>query len=73
MMTEHRFILDCVLGLSAAHYSLVSENPDTAQLALYYRSQAFKGVRLGVSRFSERNADALIAASILLTWFQCDW
>jgi hypothetical protein len=72
-MTEHRFILDCLLGLSAAHHNLISENPETAQLALYYRSQALKGLRLAVSRFSERNADAVIAASILLTWFQCDW
>jgi hypothetical protein len=73
MVPEHRFLMDSLLGVSASHINLLSGNAEAAQLALHYRSQALHGLHLAVSNFSGENADAIMAASILLTWFQCDW
>jgi hypothetical protein len=73
MVSEHRFLLDCLLSNSATHYTSLTNNPKTAQLALYYRNQGLIGLRHAVSNFSESNADALIAASILLIWYAYDW
>lgn len=73
MLPRHRFVLDGLLGVSAAHLNLLTESTETAQLALYYRSQAMSGLQQAVSNFTEENADAVVACSILLTWFQCDW
>ena len=73
MVPEHRFVLDSLLGVSAAHLNLVGESAETQQLALHYRSQAMNGLQLAVSNFTKENADAVVACSILLTWFQCDW
>lgn len=73
MVSEHRFVLDCLLSNSATHYTSLTNNPKTAQLALYYRNQGLIGLRRAVGNFSESNADALIAASILLIWYAYDW
>lgn len=73
MLLEHRFVLDSLLGVSAAHLNLVGKNSQTDQLSLYYRSQAMSGLQAAVSNFTEGNADAVVACSMILTWFQCDW
>jgi hypothetical protein len=73
MIGEYRFLLDAALGLSAAHHSLATSEPDSAQLALYYRGRGLKGLQDALGNFSESNADAVLAASIMLTWYMCDW
>ncbi|KAG9237986.1 hypothetical protein BJ875DRAFT_515840 [Amylocarpus encephaloides] len=73
LIADHRFLLDVVLGVSAAHHSVTVEGPDSAQLALYYRGRGLKGLQDALSNFSETNADAVLASSIMLTWYMCDW
>lgn len=66
-------MLDVTLGLSAGHHSLSEEGSDSAQLALYYRGRGLKGLQDALTDFSEANADAVLASSIMLTWYMCDW
>ncbi|KAH6671683.1 hypothetical protein B0J14DRAFT_78958 [Halenospora varia] len=73
MMSKHRFLLDCVLGVSAAHHALAKSMPDSVQLGLYYRGRGLKGLQTALNTFSEENADAVLAASIILSWYLCDW
>lgn len=75
-MADHRFLLDCVLGVSAAHHALSNPRPESPgfdQLALYYRGRGLRGLQAALNDFSESNADAALAASIILTWYLCDW
>ncbi|RDL36205.1 Uncharacterized protein BP5553_06817 [Venustampulla echinocandica] len=76
LMAEHRFLLDCVLGLSAGHHAVSKPQPDSSafdRLALYYRGRGLRGLQAALNNFSESNADGALAASIILTWYLCGW
>lgn len=73
MIGEHRFLLDVVLGVSAAHHMLSIGGGDSGQLSLYYRGRGLKGLQNALTNFSESNADAVLASSIILTWYSTEW
>ncbi|CAG8958598.1 hypothetical protein HYFRA_00009915 [Hymenoscyphus fraxineus] len=73
MIGDHRFLLDVVLGVSAAHHNLSVGGTDSGQLALYYRGRGLKGLQDALGNFSESNADAVLASSIILTWYSTEW
>lgn len=73
MIGEHRFLLDVVLGVSAAHHMLSVGGADSGQLSLFYRGLGLKGLQNALANFSESNADAVLASSIILTWYSTEW
>jgi hypothetical protein len=73
MMADHRFVLDCLLGVSAAHHHLVKPTTKIINWPLFYRGEALKGLQIAINTFSKDNADAILAASHILTWYNCDW
>lgn len=42
-------------------------------LAYQHRGLALKGLQEAIGRFSKGNSDAVLAASILLSWQATDW
>lgn len=46
---------------------------DTKDLAYHYRGVALKGLHSAIGNFSRDNADAILAASIILCWQASEW
>jgi hypothetical protein len=62
-----------LLGLSASHLSWLTASPATLQLAYQHRGFAFQGLQESIGNFSKESSDAVLAASILLSWQVTDW
>jgi len=67
------FVMNALLALSASHLAWQTKNSDTDDLAYHHRSIAIKGLHEAISTFSEHNAEAILAASMLLSWQARDW
>lgn len=73
MASTHPFVMHSLLGLSASHLSWLTASPATMQLAYQHRGHAFSGLQAAIGAFSKENSDAVLAASILLSWQVTDW
>lgn len=65
--------MHALLGLSASHLSWLTSSSATVQLAYQHRGLALQGLQQAIGNFSRHNADAVLAASILLSWQVTDW
>lgn len=68
--------MHALLALSASHLGWLTSCAETLQLAYHHRGIAFNGLQEAINDFSPEkpeNADAVLAASILLTWQTTDW
>lgn len=71
--SSNDFVMHSLLGLSASHLSWETANGATMQLAYQHRGYAFQGLQVSIGNFSKENSDAVLAASILLSWQVTDW
>ncbi|CAG7973634.1 unnamed protein product [Penicillium salamii] len=62
------FVMSAVLGLSAFHLAFLTRDPDTKQLAFRHKVTALQGLQTALGSFSKDNCDAILAASVLLSW-----
>lgn len=62
-----------ILALSAFHLSWTTGNQDTKHLAYHHRGIAIKGLQVAIGSFSNKNCEAILAASILLSWGATEW
>ncbi|KAM0277992.1 hypothetical protein ACHAQH_005446 [Verticillium albo-atrum] len=62
---ENRFLMDCLLGLSALQLQNLNQEVDPSRV-LYYRSCAFEGYRKAIEKGDVETFPALIACSLLL-------
>ena len=69
----HDFVMSSILALSATHLAWMTSSPETNNLAYFHRGVALKGLHEAIGNFSEANSDAILAASILLSWQVSDW
>ncbi|WEW54673.1 hypothetical protein PRK78_000095 [Emydomyces testavorans] len=67
------FVMSAILALSASHLAWMSQNQDTENLAYQHRGVALKGLHEAIGSFSRENADAILAASLLLSWQATEW
>ena len=67
------FVMSAVLALSASHLAWETKNSDTEQLAYYHRGIALKGLHEAIGTFSRENSEAILAASMLLSWQATEW
>lgn len=65
--------MSAILALSAWHLAWLTENTETDHLAYHHRGVAFKGLHEAISAFSQRNSDAILAASMILSWQATEW
>ena len=65
--------MNSLVAFSAAHLAWVTGNKDTKRLAYHYQGSAMQGLRTAISSFSEDNCEAILAASIMLSWLATEW
>ena len=66
--TSHRFAMDTMLAWSASHLAKLQGDQKSMNQALRYRVLALKGLQDAIGKFSSSNADAILAASVILSW-----
>lgn len=67
------FVMSAVLAFSASHLAYMTGNKETESVAFHHRGMAFKGLQSAMAGFSKENSNAILAASILLSWQVTDW
>jgi hypothetical protein len=65
--------MSSLLALSASHLAWQTKNPDTTNLGYHHRGVALKGLHEAIGAFSRENSDAILAASMLLSWQATEW
>ncbi|PMD24020.1 hypothetical protein NA56DRAFT_567153 [Hyaloscypha hepaticicola] len=70
---DYGFVMHALLALSATHLAWLTDCPLTANMAYEHRGIALKGLQEAIGAFSRENSDAVLAASLLLSWQATDW
>ena len=70
---SHDFVMSALLALSASHLAWQTKNAETMNLAYHHRGVALKGLHEAIGAFSRENSDAILAASMLLSWQATEW
>jgi hypothetical protein len=65
--------MSSILALSATHLAWITESQETDNLAYHHRGIALKGLHEAIGAFSRENCDAILAASMLLSWQATEW
>ncbi|PQE16106.1 putative UPC2 Regulatory involved in control of sterol uptake protein [Rutstroemia sp. NJR-2017a WRK4] len=71
--SSYPFVMHALLALSATHLAWLTECPLTANMAYVHRGIALKGLHEAIGEFSRQNSDAVLGASLLLSWQATDW
>lgn len=70
---DYRFVISGVLAFAATHLAWLTNSAETKNLAYHHRGVALKGLHDAIGQFSQKNSDAILAASILLSWQTSEW
>lgn len=65
--------MSSILTVSASHLAWITRNKETKQLAYHHRGVAIQGLHKAIGAFSRANCEAILAASILLSWQASEW
>jgi hypothetical protein len=69
----HRYVLHSLLAFSAMHLAYLTGCPAVGNMAYEHRGVALKGLQEAISTFSRETSDAILAASLVLSWQATDW
>lgn len=69
----HSYVLHALLAFSAMHIAYLTDCPLVGNMAYEHRGIALKGLHEAISIFSRENSDAILAASLVLSWQATDW
>lgn len=70
---NHSFVMHALLAISATHLAWLTKCSLTASMAYEHRGIAMTGLHEAIGSFSRKNSDAVLAASLLLSWQESDW
>lgn len=73
LAASHQFVMHSILAFSASHLAWISQSAETRSLASSHGATAMKGLHEAMGSFSKNNADAILAASLLLSWQSTDF
>ena len=65
--------MSAILALSASHLAWETNDSETENLAYHHRGVALKGLHEAIGSFSRDNSEAILAASMLLSWQATEW
>lgn len=65
--------MQALLSFSASHLAWLHSSAEMRNLQLNHGSVALRGLHEAIGSFSSANADAVLAASLLLLWQANDW
>jgi hypothetical protein len=69
----HGYVLHALLAFSAMHIAFLTECPLVGNMAYEHRGMAIKGLHEAIGTFSRETSDAILAASLVLSWQATDW
>ncbi|OAA56971.1 c6 zinc finger domain containing protein [Niveomyces insectorum RCEF 264] len=69
----HSYVMHALLAFSASHITHLNECPIVGIMADEHRGVALKGLQEAISTFSRETSDAILAASLVLSWQATDW
>jgi len=69
----HPYVLHALLAFSAMHLAFLTSCPAVGNMAYEHRGAALKGLQEAISTFSRETSDAILAASLVLSWQATDW
>lgn len=69
----HRYVMEALLAFAAMHIAFLTDCPMVGNMAYAHRGIAIKGLQEGLAAFVRENSDAVLAASIVLSWQATDW
>jgi hypothetical protein len=69
----HRYVMHSLLAFSAMHIAFLTDCPLVGNLAYEHRGIALKGLQDAINVFSRETSDAILAASLVLSWQATDW
>lgn len=68
-----KYVMHALLALSATHIAWLTDCPLVNQMAYEHRGFAMNGLQEAIGAFSRENSDAVLAASLLLSWQANEW
>ncbi|KAK6197833.1 hypothetical protein LQW54_010539 [Pestalotiopsis sp. IQ-011] len=69
----HRYVMEALLAFSAMHIAFLTDCPMVGNMAYVHRGSALKGLQEAINSFSRETSDAVLAASLVLSWQATDW
>ncbi|GAP91713.2 putative c6 transcription factor protein [Rosellinia necatrix] len=70
---NQRYVMHALLAFSAEHIAFLTSCPLVGNMAYEHRGIALKGLQEAIGVFSPENSDAVLAASLVLSWQATDW
>lgn len=70
---SYPYVMHALLSFSANHLAWTRSSSETRNLHIQHGTIALRGLHEAIGRFSHANADAVLAASLLLLWQATDW
>ncbi|CAK7568102.1 MAG: hypothetical protein SEPTF4163_006085, partial [Sporothrix epigloea] len=67
------YVMHALLAFSASHMTYLNECPIVGIIADEHRVIALKGLQEAIGTFSRATSDAILAASLVLSWQATDW
>jgi hypothetical protein len=67
------YVMNALLAFSAMHIAFLTDCPLVGSMAFVYRGSALSGLHEAINSFSRETSDAVLAASLVLSWQATDW
>ncbi|KAK5995888.1 Zn(2)-C6 fungal-type transcription factor afumD-like protein [Cladobotryum mycophilum] len=67
------YVMHALLAFSAMHIAFLTDCPLVGSMAFEHRGIALSGLHAAISTFSRDTSDAILAASLVLSWQATDW
>ncbi|KAH8661042.1 hypothetical protein BGZ61DRAFT_369779 [Ilyonectria robusta] len=67
------YVMHALLAFSAMHIAFLTDCPLVDSMAYEHRGIALKALQDAISTFSRETSDAILAASLVLSWQATDW
>ncbi|KAK9330758.1 hypothetical protein V1520DRAFT_339521 [Lipomyces starkeyi] len=68
LAVSHECVREAVMGLGATHLALATKNAEISELGYLHRGRAFHSLQDAINKISIKNVDAVLAASVVLSW-----
>ncbi|PHH84081.1 hypothetical protein CDD83_2526 [Cordyceps sp. RAO-2017] len=67
------YVMHALLAFSAMHIAFLTDCPLVGSMAFEHRGVALSGLHEAIGSFSRGTSDAILAASLVLSWQATDW
>ncbi|KAI8236927.1 hypothetical protein K4K57_006508 [Colletotrichum sp. SAR 10_99] len=69
----HSYVMHALLGFAAMHIAFLTDCPLVGNMGTEHRGLAMNGLQEAISTFGHETSDAVLAASLVLSWQATDW